>query len=198
VRLFRPRRPWDSYTYWALDLETGGLDRRRDPILAVGMVPIRGGTVRLGESFRTLVRPGGGRIDPESVRAHQLLREDVEAAPALARVLPEVDRRIGAGVLLVHHAAVDVEFLRRDFRAVGLPWPEPRVVDTARLLLRIGRATHPHLPDDQQPLQLARARAAYGLPEYQAHDPLADAVATAELFLVLRAVLGARTVRDLR
>jgi DNA polymerase-3 subunit epsilon len=195
---FRPRRPWDSFTYWALDLETGGLDRKDDPILAVGMVPIRGGTVRLGEAFRSLVRPARGRIDPESVRAHQLLWEEVQAAPPLERVLPEVDRRIGAGVLLVHHEAIDVAFLKRDFRAVGLPWPDPSVVDTARLLLRIGRATRPDLPDDRQPLNLGRAREAYGLPEYQAHDPLGDAIATAELFLVLRAVLGARTVRDLR
>ncbi len=196
--LFRRRRPWDSFTYWALDLETGGLDRKDDPILAVGMVPIRGGTIRLGESFRTLVRPRRGRIDPESVQAHQLLWDEVQAAPPLERVLPEVDRRIGSGVLLVHHEGIDVTFLKRDYRAVGLRWPEPRVVDTARLLLRIGRAARPDLTDDQQTLNLSRARAAYGLPEYQAHDPLADAIATAELFLVLRAVLGARNVRDLR
>ncbi|HYQ80643.1 MAG TPA: 3'-5' exonuclease, partial [Anaeromyxobacteraceae bacterium] len=34
---------WDSVVYWALDLETGGLDPRTDPILAVGMVPLRQG-----------------------------------------------------------------------------------------------------------------------------------------------------------
>lgn len=196
--LFRKRRPWDAYTYWALDLETGGLDRRRDPILAVGMVPIRGGTVRVGEAFRSLVRPAGGSIDPASVLAHQLVREEVEQAPPLDRVLPEVDRRLGAGILLVHHEGIDVPFLRRDFRAVGLRWPEPRVVDTARLLLRIDRATRPEVPDERRPLQLGRAREAYGLPAYHAHDALADAIATAELFLVLRAALGARTVRDLR
>ena len=132
------------------------------------------------------------------MRAHQLVWEEVQAAPPLERVLPEVDRRLGSGVLLVHHEGFDVPFLKRDFRAVGLPWPEPRVVDTARLLLKIGRATRPDLTDDLQTLNLTRARAAYGLPKYQAHDALADAVATAELFLVLRAVLGARTVRDLR
>jgi DNA polymerase-3 subunit epsilon len=196
--LFRRPRPWDSYTYWCLDLETGGLDRRRSPILAVGMVPIRGGTVRLGEAFRTLVRPRAGRIDPESVRAHQLLWEEVQAAPPLERVLPEVDRRIEAGVLVVHHASIDVTFLRRDYRAAGMRWPEPRVVDTAALLLRLGRATRPDLPDELQPLNLSVARQTYGLPEYQAHDALADAVATAELFLALRAAIGARSVRDLR
>lgn len=194
---FRKRLPWDRYTYWSLDLETGGLDRKRDPILAVGMVPVRDGTVRLGESFRTLVRPREGRIDPASVQAHQLLWEEVQAAPPLEEVLREVDRRIQGGVLLVHHAAVDVAFLRRDYRAIGLRWPDPRVVDTARLLLRIGRATDPARPDHLRPLQLGRAREAFGLPPYQEHDPLADAVATAELFLALRAALGARTVREL-
>jgi DNA polymerase III subunit epsilon len=36
------------------------------------------------------------------------------------------------------------------------------------------------------------------LPEYQQHDALSDAVATAELFLVLRRRIEARRLRDLR
>jgi DNA polymerase-3 subunit epsilon len=193
-------RPWDSITYWALDLETGGLDPSRDPIIAVGIVPIRQGSVRLGESYRTLVRPPqDGKIDPDSVRAHQILWGEVQDAPPLGAVLLEIDRRLGSGgSLLVHHQKIDVAFLKLAFKQHGMPWPEPRVVDTARLLLKIGRITQPDVSPDQLPLNLTRARRAYGLPEYQAHDALSDAVATAELFLVLRKVLGARTVRDLR
>ena len=52
--------PWDSVVYWSLDLETGGLDVRQDPILAVGMVPLRRGVIRLGESYATLVWPPRG------------------------------------------------------------------------------------------------------------------------------------------
>ncbi len=189
---------WDSLDYWALDLEMGGLNPRKDPILAVGMVPLREGTIRLGEAYRTLVRPAeGGAIDPESVRAHQLLWGEVQAAPSPLEVLPEIARRLRDAVLIVHHKAIDVAFLQRDFRAAGLRWPSPRVVDTARLLVKIGKMAQPDLPYDMQPLNLSRARRAYGLPEYQAHDALTDAVATAELFLVLRRVLGARTLRDL-
>jgi DNA polymerase-3 subunit epsilon len=189
---------WDSVTYWALDLEMGGLDPRKNPILAVGMVPVREGTVRLGEAYRTLVRPAeGGSIDPESVHAHQLLWGEVREAPSLLEVLPEIAWRLRDGVLILHHRGVDLPFLRRDFKAAGLRWPAPRVVDTARLIVRIGRMSQPDLPHDMQPLNLSRARRAYGLPEYQAHDALTDAVATAELFLVLRKVLGVRTLRDL-
>lgn len=193
---------WDSVVYWALDLETGGLDARTDPILAVGLLPIREGTIRLGEAFCTLVRPEDGKgIGPESVRAHQLVWGEVRDAPPLADVLPEIDRRLREGVMLVHHRALDVAFLRRAYRRAGMRWPRPRVVDTVDLLIRIGhraRLRTPDLPVQLPALNLSRARREYGLPEYQAHDALTDALAAAELFLVLRKVLRAKTLRDLR
>ena len=197
-----PSPAWDSVVYWALDLETGGLDARRDPILAVGMLPIRGGRIRLGEKYRTLVRPADGRtIDPGSVRAHQLVWDEVKDAPPIAEVLPEIERRLGGGALLVHHRALDVAFLKDAYRRSGMRWRSPPVVDTVDLLARLARKVHrvnPELPADPPVLNLSAAREAHGLPPYPAHDALSDALATAELFLVLRHALGARTLRDLR
>jgi DNA polymerase-3 subunit epsilon len=194
--------PWDSVTYWSLDLETGGLDPGRDPIIAIGMVPIRRGRIRLGESFRTLVRPGGARrIDPASIPAHQLVQEELREAPAIDEVLPAVERQLRGNVLLVHHRRIDVAFLQEACRRTGVRWPAPKVVDTVDLLLRAAkrsRFTSPDHPQDRGALNLSAAREAHGLPPYRAHDALTDAVATAELFLVLRHALGARTLRDLR
>jgi DNA polymerase-3 subunit epsilon len=192
--------PWDSVVYWSLDLETGGLDARQDPILAVGMVPIRFGIVRLSESYRTLVRPRlGAAINPRSIPAHQLVRAEVSQAPDAVEVLRQVDDRIRQGALLVHHAQVDVAFLRQAYRENGLRWPRPKVVDTALLLLQAARKDRFTRPDAPQPsLNLSEARRVAGLPEYAAHDALSDAVATAELFLVLRRRLGAKTLRDVR
>ncbi len=193
--------PWDEVTYWALDLEMGGLDPRRDPIVAVGMVPLRGGVIRLGEGYRTLVRPEAGQvIRPESVVAHQLLCGEVASAPPLEEVLSEVDRRLREGALLVHYKSIDVAFLRRAYQRCGRRWPRPVVVDTVDLLVRADRRarfTRPDHSPDGPPLQLAEARRRYGLPDYQAHDPLIDAVATAELFLVLRLALQVRWLREL-
>jgi DNA polymerase-3 subunit epsilon len=200
--LFGRSPPWDEAVYWALDLETGGLAARTDPVLAVGMVPIRGGTIRLGEAWQTLVRPPREmRIDPGSVTAHQLVPAELERAPPISDVLPEVDRRLREGVLLVHHKVIDVAFLKRGYERVGLRWPAPQVVDTVDLLVRAAkraRFASPHAPDDLPALKLPDARAAHGLPEYQAHDALTDAVSAAELFLVLRAKLGVKTQRELR
>ncbi len=203
--MFWPSPAWDDVVYWALDLETGGLDPRRHPILAVGMVPIRAGTVRLGESFQSLVRPPAPeRINAESMRAHHLVPRDVREAPSLEAALTEVDARLRSddrAVLLVHQAAVDVRFLRQAHRSVARSWPRPRVVDTVDLLVRAARKARFLDPDalQREPvLNLSRARRQLRLPDYGAHDALTDAISTAELFLVLRRVLGARTLRDLR
>jgi DNA polymerase-3 subunit epsilon len=194
--------PWESVVYWALDLETGGLDPRTDPILAVGLVPVREGTIRVGEAYRTLVRPQPGKaVDPRSVEAHQLVADELRDAPALADVLGAIEARIADGVLLVHFRALDVAFLKRAWRDAGRRWPAPPVVDTVELLLRLAGRAHrmsPDLPADPPSVNLAAARLRHGLPAYQAHDALTDAIATAELFLVLRDALRARTLRDLR
>lgn len=200
--MFWPSPPWDSVTYWSLDLETGGLDPRTDAILAVGMVPVRAGGVRLGERYASLVRPeGADHFTEASIRAHQLVPGEVAGAPVAADVLAQVDKRLREGALLVHQAAIDVAFLKRAFKRAGRRWPDPPVVDTVALLLKVAkrrRFTDPDAPDTEPALNLTAARARLGLPDYGQHDALTDAVATAELFLVLRKQLNARTFREVR
>jgi DNA polymerase-3 subunit epsilon len=196
-----PSPPWDEVVYWTLDLETGGLDARSDALLAVGMVPVRGGVITLRDAWQSLVRPEKGVVSAASIRTHQLVPSDVEAAPALAEVIAEVERRLRDGVLLVHNARIDVTFLRRAFERCARPWPRPTVVDTVDLLVRLlkqQRFVDPSVGERPPVLNLSAARRQLGLPEYQAHDALNDAIATAELFLVLRRRLGARKLRDLR
>jgi DNA polymerase-3 subunit epsilon len=197
-----PSPNWDAVTYWALDLETGGLDPRTDPILSVGMVPIREGVIRLGEGYATLVRPDEAEaIDPRSIGAHHLLPGEVRTAPPLRAVLTEVDGRLREGVLLVHQAAFDVPFLRRAYRRERMRWPDPPVVDTVALLIKAAKRARfldPGAPEHEPELNLVAARRAYRLPDYGQHDALTDATAAAELFLVLRRQVGAKRLRDLR
>ncbi len=195
-----PSPSWESLTYWALDLETGGLDPRKDPIIAVGMVPVRAGAIRLGEAWQTLVRPEAA-VDPASIRAHQLLPRDVAAGTSVVEALAEIEGRLREGVLLVHQAAIDVAFLKRACKRSGQKWLGAPVVDTVALLLKAAKRAQfldPDAPALEPNLNLLRARTQYGLPDYGQHDALTDAIATAELFLVLRRQLAAKTLRDLR
>ncbi len=192
--------PWDAAFYHALDLETSGLDPRADEILSLAMVPIRGGVIRFGEHFSSLVRPADpAGLSQEGLRAHHLLPAELAVAPPIGELLGEVDRRLREGVLVLHHAPLDLGFLRQAYRRQGRRWPRPRprAVDTVVLLRRLEvrqllLSSHP----TPLPATLPAARAALGLPPYPNHDALVDALATAELFLVLRARLRAERLRE--
>jgi len=191
---------WQEVDFWALDLETSGLDPRADDILSVGMVPVRAGVIRWGESYYSLVRPRQGhRPSPEAMRIHHILPGELDEAPDLLQVLREIDGRLAQGPLIVHYAKLDVGFLRSACARLGVPWRRPTVVDTLRLL---GRLTHMRRRLDpyaeSMPADLARARAALGLPPHVRHHALYDALATAELFLALADRLGAKKLRQLR
>ncbi|MDQ3459633.1 MAG: 3'-5' exonuclease [Deinococcota bacterium] len=188
---------WRELTFWALDLETGGLRAKSDPVLSVGMVPVRHEAVRLGEAYYSLLRPKRA-VAEASLKVHHILPQEVAQAPLLAEVLPEIDKRLREGVLLVHHAPLDVAFLRVAYRKHGRPWPRPKVVDTLRLLLRLGRRQRYYLSGENGvPTNLLEARLHFGLPSHPEHHALEDAVATAELFLLLAQKLEAQSLRDL-
>lgn len=191
------RRPWPEVPCWALDLEMSGLDPHSDRIVAVGMVPVRERAIRLGESYESLVG-ADGPLGTAGIPAHHILPDRLIGAPPLADVVAEIDRRLAGTVMVVHAGQIDLPFLQRAFRQTARRWPEPPVIDTLLLLRRQYR----HRLVGQQvetavPAGLGAARELVGLPPHEAHDARADAVATAELLLVLAHRLGACSVSDL-
>lgn len=202
---WRPPTAWNEAVYWALDLEMTGLSLESDHILSVGMLPIRRGVIVWGERYYSLVRPEVWEPSEETMAVHHILPGELETAPPLEAVLSEVESRLrppaeGSSdvALLVHHAPLDVTVLRRDFKAQGLDWPDLPVVDTIKLLLRLDHRRHQLDPYGRpMPRALSEARAHLGLPSYDYHHALTDALATAELFLLLRRRLEARRLRQL-
>lgn len=183
-------------TYWALDLELTGLDPSTDHIISVGMVPVRGGAVRLGERWHTLVRTG--RVPTSgALQVHGIAPTAGAEVPTLREVLGEIHDRLDGAVLLVHNARIDVTFLEEAGRRTGRRTPRWPTADTLVLGNRLDRRRRIYgaarLPNGD----LAGLRAAVGLPPHREHAALDDAIATAELFLVLCERLGVQRLRDL-
>jgi DNA polymerase-3 subunit epsilon len=189
-----PAAAWRSVPYSVLDIETTGLDVRRDALLAIGLVEIEAGQVRLDRCWETLVQlPPEVPLRPDAVAVNGLLRADTAVAPPLDDVLPELLRRLVGRALVVHVAEVDVAFLNRALRQqYGITLRGP-VLDTARLALALHGDNRflggsGHMPA----LQLDALCERMGLPAYTAHDALSDALTTAQLFLAQATALEAR------
>lgn len=189
------RRRGTTRDRWvAFDLETTGLDPRRDGLVALGLVPVSAGRVRWGERFYSLIadprvsRPLGG----EALGTHQILPAEARRGLPLAAALDRLETLMAAGAaFLVHGAGVESRFWRAAARFLGRRGAPGPMLDTLDYLLRLERhrlhlgSRLPAAGRVAVPTLLAQARAFFGLPPYPAHHALTDALATAELYLLL-------------
>jgi DNA polymerase-3 subunit epsilon len=180
-----PDLPWRDVPYSVIDVETTGLNPRRDALLAIGLVDIDDGRIRMDQRWYTLVRPpDDAPVNPEAIRVHGLLPQDVEQAPPPGDVLPVLLRRLTGRVLVVHVADIDIGFLRQALRRLYQVDPRGPAIDTARLAWHFQRNQRLIDGADQEPaLQLRALAESAGLPVYAEHNALNDALTTAQVFL---------------
>ena len=186
--------PFSRIDFLVVDVETTGLDPRRDHVLELGWVPVTRGEVVLDGVHGTVVRPPAGAVVGESAVLHGITDDDLAAAPGLADVAPELRAALQGRVLVAHHAPIELGFLDRAFRDGGAVGAPLHVVDTMTLERRLLVRGHGAPPPGALRLDAARQR--YGLPRYAAHRAATDAIATAELLLAQVAELGSRLRRE--
>ncbi|WP_248746598.1 3'-5' exonuclease [Pseudomonas sp. MWU12-2037] len=161
-----------------LDLETSGLNLNRDQVLSIGAVVIEDGAIDLGQCFeRTLLRPGQS-VNP-SVLIHGLGPSALAAGSDPAQALLEFMEFVGDSPLLAFHAPFDQHMLTRalkDSLGYRLQHPFFDVADIAPLLCPQATLREAGLDDwiDHFKLQVE-----------ERHNASADALATAELALIL-------------
>lgn len=186
----RSTTPVWKVDFLAVDLETTGLNPRRDHVLAVGWVPVTGGQVLLGGAQEEVVRPPAGVDVGDSATVHGLTDDQLASAPTLADVLPALLAALHGRILLAHHAKIELEFLARAVRTAYDTRLPLTAVDTLSLQHRLMVGSHGEIAPGV--LRLDAARRHYGLPRYSAHRALTDAIATAELLLAQAAELRHR------
>jgi len=171
----------------AVDLETTGLDPRRDEIVSAGWVQVKGGRIVLSSARQRVIQPERA-LSASSVVIHGISDDQAAKGLPLEVVLQELLSMLAGAVLVAHHAPMDAAFIHAACRrCYGASWAGPSI-DTLGLLERVfRRSAQPVL---QGGLQLGAARGYYGLPAYPEHEALWDAVSAAELWLAVAADYG--------
>jgi DNA polymerase-3 subunit epsilon len=170
----------------AVDVETTGLDTRRDAIVSVAVIPFRGGEPIGG--YETLINPGRP-IPAASTRIHGITDAMVVAAPALGDVLGEIEAVCGQRVIVGHGVAFDLAMLERARQASHRP-PLP---NTALCTMRLAAALHPGWHDVTLEVLAARL----GVPVVGRHTARGDALIAGAIMLGLLSELARRGHRTL-
>ncbi|WP_457673123.1 exonuclease domain-containing protein [Thiolapillus sp.] len=172
--------PIDQVPLLAMDFETTGLDAGSDHLLSVGHVELQGNRVRLATARHQIIHTDRDMAD-ENISIHHITHDQVARGMSLGKVVESILQALAGKVLLAHHARVEIGFLQQACRRLYGMAPVVPAIDTMQLARqRLERAQQPYKAAD---LRLFNLRKQYGLPAYQAHNALMDAIATAELFL---------------
>jgi DNA polymerase-3 subunit epsilon len=173
-----------------VDVETSGLNPRRDRLLAIGAVAVDRGIIRLEDSFEIILRQDAPS-DNANILVHGIdgttQRAGVEPADALLRFLSYA----GKATLVGFHAEFDRVAIERAARATLGTAP-------ANAWLDLAYAAPAVFPEHAE-----RARALddwthlFGIENHARHNALADAFATAQLLLVVMARAAADGERRL-
>ncbi len=155
--------------YTALDLETTGLNPKRDKIIEIGAVKIRKGNV--ADRFQSFVNPW--RKLGEEVRLLTGIDDGMLLdAPGIEEVLEPLIDFIGDDVLVGHRILFDYSFVKKAAVNHSMVF-EKEGIDTLKLARKL-------LPDLES-RKLGFLCSYYGI-EHRAHRAMGDAEASAKLY----------------
>lgn len=180
----------------AVDMETTGLKVEGNRILSIGWVPINGCEIDLSGAGYALVQTDGTTSVGESATIHAITDTMLEAGAPEAEVVARLLEALQGRAMLAHFAALETSFLNAACKKHFGAELHAEVVDTfaieRRHMERMG--TYPRGED----LRLPIVRTRYGLPRYQSHNALVDALACAELYLAQLEVTTGKTLKAMQ
>ena len=165
-------------SYVAVDLETTGLDPKRDKIIEIGAVRIEAGEITA--EFESFVNPY--RMLEAKTRTLTGIRDqDVVHAPGIEEVLPVFLNFAGELPLLGHRIIFDYSFLKR--AAVNLGESFSRAGIDTLTLARL------FMPAEERK-NLKAACGWFGIDQRETHRAMADAVAAHQLYQAMKKRYG--------
>lgn len=160
-------------SYVVFDLETTGLNQRKNEIIEIGAVKVENGVVT--GTFNTFVKPRKP-IEEEVTAINHITKEMLSQAPSINRVLPQFLEFIGKLPLVAHNAEFDCSFIDVACARFGLKFTN-KYVDT----LELAQEALPELPNHKLGTLCAR----FGVTNDAAHRALSDCTATQQILVRL-------------
>ncbi len=180
--------PVRDVAWAAIDFEGTGADPgQSDEAVQVGIAILAPGRQEPENFFRSFVR-ADSRVTRAATAVHRITDRDLENAPSLPLLWPEIRSRLSGALVIAHGAGTEKRFLRA-FPMHGFgPW-----IDT----LALARAVLPALGDHSLSSVAAEVGVVDGIrsacPGLDWHDALFDAVAS---LLVAQRIIARSGLRD--
>lgn len=186
-----PHVPLADLRWVVVDVETGGLNPHADPLLSIGAVEISDGQIHLGTSFEAGLQQEAA-TSHQNILVHGLTHSQQLSGMAALDALLDFAEFAAGGPYVAFHAGFD----RTALEVAGqkeLGWNFPgRWVDAAV----IAPMLFPDLASGRRSLD--DWLAALSIQNYARHSAVADAAATAQLWLILLEAANRQHIHTLK
>lgn len=186
-----PHTTLSSLRWVVVDVETGGLNPHHDPLLSIGAVEIGDRQIHLGTGFEARLQQQSA-TSHANILIHGLTHKQQLSGRAASDVLLDFAEFSANAPRIAFHAAFDRTALQGAMQK-QLGWDFPGIwLDAAVVapLLFPEQARHCRHLDDWL--------AVFNLGNYARHSAVADALATAQLWLVLLEAAQAQHITTLK
>jgi len=164
------------------DCETTGLDTKRDEIISIGAVKIRGDKILLGEALHIYIKPTED-ISHKSITIHQIRNCDVADGVSATEAIEKFLYYIGNRDLVGYYLEFDVAMVNRYTKEmIGIKLPNKMQEVSALYYDKKINA----IPQGNIDLRFDTILQDLALPKLKAHDALNDAVMTAMMYLKIK------------
>jgi DNA polymerase-3 subunit epsilon len=171
--------PLDEYI--CFDVETTGLDTKKDDIISIGAVLIRDNKILTSKKFERFVKPES-ELTGESIKIHRIRGCDLEGAAKIDGVIDEFLEFIGNRRLVGYYLEFDMAMVNRYIKPrLGINLPNEQIEVSALYYdYKIE-----FIPQGHVDLRFDTIMKELELPIMGKHDALNDAIMTAMIFIKL-------------
>jgi len=180
-------------SFVVLDLETTGLNSRKDSMLSLGAIRVDNLEMKVGERMEYFVHQEGYSPN-KSIGIHGIMPGQTAEGIEETELLKKLLQFLGRSIIVGHHIGFDVAILNRAMKRVyGKPL-QNKVIDTVQLVRKWDSLgfDRPH-----RNLGLDEVCRRWNIPLHERHTAAGDAFLTAILFLKLCGKLQSRGIRTL-
>ncbi len=176
--------PYEGDEAVVFDTETTGLNPKRDEILSIGAVKVKGDRILTSQSFEIFLKPSGA-ISAESIKIHHIRPCDLGHALTPTEGVKKFLEFIGNRPLVGYYLEFDVSMVNRLLKPwLGVTLPNPQT-EVSGLYFDKKIAL---IPQGNIDLRFDTILRDLNIPRMGQHNALNDAIMTAMVYLKLKHV----------
>jgi len=192
-----PSQNIEDIKWVVIDIESTGLDTKKDRILSISTLEIENMEISVGSLHQWLVYQANPTLN-KAVEIHGIMPSETKCGKPEDEVLKELLEVIGNKPLLGHHVGFDVAMLNRAVQHHFSTKFSNKYVDTAYVAMQVIDAFHKTGYPGQHPPSLDELCSKLNITVFDRHSASGDTLATAQAFLMMCAQLRKRFGRPVK